>query len=39
MADGPTPPPEEDLAHSSLTVNWGVLVEWQKFLVRQEDLK
>lgn len=23
MADGPTPPPEEDLAHSSFTVNWG----------------
>lgn len=29
---GPTPPPEEDLAHSCLTVNWEVSVE--QFAVR-----
>ncbi len=39
MAGGPTPPPEEDLAHSCLTVNWEVSVEWQKFTVREGDLK
>lgn len=33
MAGGPTPPPEEDLAHSCLTVNWEVSVEWLKFAV------
>lgn len=29
MAGGPTPPPEQDLAHSWFTVNWEVSVEWQ----------
>lgn len=39
MAGGLTPPPEEDLAHSWFTVNWEVSVEWQKFAVREGDLK
>lgn len=38
MAGGPTPPPEEDLAHSCLTMNWEVSVEWQEFDVREGDL-
>ena len=39
MAGGPTPPPEEDLAHSCLTVKREVSVERQKFAVREGDLK
>lgn len=37
MAGGPTPPPEEDLAHSCLTVNWEVSVERQKLRVPEDE--
>lgn len=39
MAGGPTPPPEEDLAHSCLPVKGEVSVNRQAFTVRETDFK